>query len=140
MASHLWGDLLGAEIAVREWPKSPKGVLALWTGVLGGPVAWTLQLLVSYPVASLSCLPQYRSEHPFLLNAMTFGALAFVAFSAWLAWAAFRRPADGASIEGGKPWDRARFMGLLGLLTSLFFVAVIVATAMPAWILRGVCN
>jgi hypothetical protein len=115
-------------------------VLALWTGVLGGPLAWTLQLLVSYPVASLSCLPQYRSDHPVLLNAMTLGALTFVAFCGWLAWSAFDRPPKGASIDGGKPWDRARFMGLLGLLTSLFFIAVIIATAMPAWMLRGVCN
>lgn len=140
MAANLRGDLLGAETAVREWPKTPKTVFALWTGVLGGPLAWMLQMLVSYPVSSLSCLPQYRSHHPVLLNGMTIGALAFVMFCGWLSWTAFQRTSGGATIEGGKPWDRARFMALLGLLFSIFFVTAIIATAMPAWMLRDACN
>jgi hypothetical protein len=132
---------LGAEIAVKTtWFKLPRGVAALWTGVLGPPVAWTLQFLVMYPVSSLSCVPQYRSQHPILFTATTVAALATTVVCAFLAWDALQHAPEGSTIEGGKPWDRGRFMALLGLLSSALFAAVIVATALPPWMLRDVCN
>ena len=148
MASHLWGDLLGAETAVgpagarpnAAWFKSPRGVATLWAGILGGPIAWTVQFLVNYPVSSLSCVPQYRSEHPVVFIATTVGALATTMVCAFLSWMAFQRTPEGSNLEGGKPWDRARFMALVGLLTSGLFVAVIVAMALPPWMLKNVCN
>jgi hypothetical protein len=140
VASNLWGDLLGAEIAVKSWFKSPRGVATLWAGILGGPAAWTLQFLVNYPVSSLSCVPQYRSQHPVVFVATTLGALATTMVCAFLAWGALQRTPEESTTEGGKPWDRTRFMALLGLFTCGLFTAVIVATALPPWMLKNVCN
>ena len=149
MASNLRGDLLGAETAVgpagarpntASWFKSPRGVAALWAGILGGPIAWTVQFLVNYPVSSLSCVPQYRSEHPVVFIATTVGALATTMLCAFLSWLALQRTPEGSNLEGGKPWDRARFMALAGLLSCGLFVSVIVAMALPPWMLKNVCN
>jgi hypothetical protein len=140
VASNLRGDLLGAEIAVeRSWFKSPRGVATLWAGILGGPAAWTVQFLVNYPVSSLSCVPQYRSAHPVLFIATTVGALATTMVCAFLAWGTLQRTPE-SNLEGGKPWDRARFMAVLGLLLSGLFAAAIIATALPPWMLKNVCN
>jgi hypothetical protein len=91
-------------------------------------------------VSSLSCLPNYRHQHPIVLNVVTLSALAFVGCCAWLSWSAFRACPSGTTIDGGRPWDRARFMALLGVLLSLLFIAAIIALAMPVWMLRGVCD
>jgi hypothetical protein len=112
----------------------------LWAGILGGPTAWTMLFLVNYPMSSLSCVPQYRSQHPVFFIATTVGALAATLVCAFLAWSALGRTPAGSSIEGGKPWDRARFMALAGLFTCGLFVAVIIATALTPWMLKNVCN
>jgi hypothetical protein len=113
---------------------------SLWAGVLAGPLVWAVQFLISYPVSSVSCLPDYRQNHLIALNIVTLAALAIVGFCGVNSWRIFRSAPAGSSIEGGQPWDRARFMGLLGVLVSLLFIAVIIATAMPPWLLAGVCN
>jgi hypothetical protein len=93
-----------------------------------------------YPISSLSCVPQYRSQHPVVFTLTTVGALAATAVCAFLAWSALQRAPRESTIEGGKPWDRGRFMGLLGLLISALFAALIVAMALPPWMLKDVCN
>jgi hypothetical protein len=113
---------------------------SLWAGVLGGPLVWSIQFLISYPISSVSCLPDYRQNHLLVLNVVTLASLAIVGLCALNSWRIFRSAPAGASIEGGQPWDRARFMGLLGVMVSLLFIAAIIATGMPAWLLAGVCN
>jgi hypothetical protein len=131
---------LGAEIAVeKSWFKSPRGVATLWAGILGGPAAWIAQFLVNYPASSLSCVPQYRSDHPVLFIGTTVSALATTMVCAFLAWGAFQRTSE-SNLAGGKPWDRARFMAFVGLLLCGLFTVVIVATALPPWMLKNVCN
>ena len=36
-------------------PTPPVGALALWTGLLGGPLVWVLEFNVAYPLASNAC-------------------------------------------------------------------------------------
>jgi hypothetical protein len=66
-----------------------------------------------------------------LFVATTAGALATTLACAFLAWVALQRTGAGS---------RARFMAVLGLLTCGIFVAVIIATALPPWILKNACN
>ena len=127
MAADLRSDLLGA----------PTAVTRLWFGILAGPVAWTLQLAISYPLAQLSCHAGYRSQHPLTLQVVAGAALMMIAFGALTAWNALQAAPAPASTDGGRSIDRARFMAMLGLLFAALFTLVVIATAIPTWILHA---
>jgi hypothetical protein len=103
----------------------------LWTGVLAGPIAWAIDLLVRYSLVRWSC----DTQHRFVLQIVACGALIVAAAGASAAWRGLLQTPADAPTEGGRPIDRSRFMALLGLLTSLLFATVIVAAAIPLWIL-----
>jgi hypothetical protein len=127
MAADLRSDLLGAQTAVTR----------LWIGILAGPTAWILQLLVSYPLAQLSCRSGFQSQHLLPLQVIACGALMIVGVGAMTAWRALQAVPAAASTDGGRPIDRARFMATLGLLGSVLFTLVVIATAIPSWILHA---
>jgi hypothetical protein len=131
MAADLRGDLLGATTAV-----TPAGIARLWFGVLAGPLAWTLQLSVSYPLAQLSCHAEHRGQHPIALELIALGALVVIAFGAVTSWHALRA-LPSASSDGGHSADRGRFMAGLGLLLAVMFSLVVIATAIPTSILHA---
>jgi hypothetical protein len=100
---------------------APTAVTRLWLGILAGPVAWILQLLVSYPLAQNSCHAEFRSQHPLALEAIAGAALLLVGAGAITAWRAREAVPADASPNGGRSIDRAHFM----------------ATAIPTWILHA---
>jgi hypothetical protein len=120
---------LGAQTAVTP----PR----LWFGILAGPAAWVLQLLISYPLAQLSCHAEFRSQHPLTLQAIALAALLVAGAGAMTAWHTREAMPADASTSGGRAVDRARFMTGLGLLSSALFGLVIIVTALPAWILHA---
>lgn len=103
---------------------------ALLAGMFAGPVAWATDLVVSYVLVHPTC----KGQHAGILHAATFAALAVIVAGAAIAWRSLqqtpRRPTDG-----GASLDRARFMALLGLASSAFFGAVVIAEAIPRWVL-----
>jgi hypothetical protein len=127
MAADLRGDLLGAQTSIAR----------LWSGILAGPTGWILQLMVSYPIAQLSCHAEYRSQHPLALQVVAFGALVIVGAGGVTAWRALQAAPAGAMTDGGRPMDRAHFMAQLGLLFTVMFTVLVVATAIPSWILHA---
>jgi hypothetical protein len=126
MAADLRGDLLGAEVAVAR-DISP---LALWTGILAGPVAWASDLCVSYALVKWSCASQRET----LLHIFTLAALAVVAGGAIVSFLALQRTPPMPT-DGGDPRQRARFMAVLGLMSCALFALLIVANAIPRWVL-----
>jgi hypothetical protein len=102
----------------------------LLAGVFAGPVAWATDLVISYVLVDPAC----KGQHVVALHATTFVALAVTAAGAVIAWRSLlqtpQRPTDG-----GDPIDRARFMAVLGLASSAFFGAVVIAEAIPRWVL-----
>jgi len=107
--------------------------LPLWTGILAGPVAWALDLTMSYALVKWTCSSQ--REAPLLL--MTAASLALVAGGALVSWVALQRTAADAPTDGGDPRQRARFMAILGLASSALFTLAIVAIAIPRWVLNA---
>jgi hypothetical protein len=114
---------------------------ALWFGLFGGPVAWSIQTLVNLPVASHGCFPRLDP----LAQPVT--AVRGVAFSVSLlalaicvaatvvsvrSWSRTRHEhheatgkgsghdAGTALLETGE--GRTRFMALAGVLTSVTFL------------------
>ena len=120
------------------------GLPALWFGLYGGPLAWSVQTLVNLPVASHGCFPRLEplsspvngglrvSVVVVSIAALTLCvAAAVVAFRSWTrtrdehqsgAGSARQHAPATALTETGE--GRTRFMALAGLLTSLTFLVV----------------
>ena len=115
----------------RSWFSSPEGAALLWAGVLAGPTAWALDLGVSYSLVKWTCGHQHAS----VLRLITLGALLMIVAGAIASWRALAAVPTDATDEGGRPFDRGRFMAVLGLTTSALFAVVVIATAIPRWMI-----
>lgn len=117
-------------------PASSKfGLAALLAGILGGPVAWLVDLDVSYALASQAC----RSGHLGVIRLVPCLSLLVVGGAVFAAWWSTRQTSRNAQDDGGRPDDRAHFMAVSGLVLSAVFALVIIAQAIPRFIL-GPCD
>lgn len=107
--------------------------LPLWTGILAGPVAWALDLGISYALVKWSC----STGRDLVLHLITPLALALVAGGAVVSWFALQRVTGVEPTDGGEPRQRAKFMAILGLASSALFALTIVAGAIPRWVLNA---
>ena len=103
----------------------------LWWGIAAGPIAWGCDLGVSYALAPHVC----STGHFYLLHLITLIALA-VALSGFFIAVDNRRRLGGGDDKGGSTHDRAYFDALVGMGYSSFFSVIIVAGAVPRWILN----
>jgi hypothetical protein len=112
---------------VRIDRSSTLTTLLLWFGGLGGPLAWTAQLVIGYGAEEADCSRgggSFDGAHPVNLavsiaaGVATLLALA-VAFALW-------RGARGQDVDGR---GRVAFMAVGGVLVSLLFLALIALTA-----------
>ncbi len=107
-----------------------RGGSALLIGLLAGPVAWLVQLQVSYMLVPWAC----ARGGQVVLHLVALAMLAVAAAGLGLAWRAARRVVGG----GGAPGSEVRrFVAGCGVGLSLLFLLVIVASAIPNFILRA---
>ena len=107
------------------------GLLALWVGILAGPLAWAALLQTNYVLSYVAC----EQRHTWMLHLATAIALALVAGAAFAAWRAAPTLGDDEHASGHAAGTRAlrrRFMALAGLELCAFFTIVILATEIPA--------
>jgi hypothetical protein len=109
--------------------------LSLWAGILAGPLAWGLDLMVSYALVKGVC----ASQRTTLFQAITAAALAIVAGGLVVSSLAVRRTAADVPTDGGAPRQRARFMALVGVTSGALFALAIVANAIP-WMVLDACR
>jgi hypothetical protein len=110
-------------MAEQTQSHSEKHTFGEWYGVLGGAIAWAMQLEANYALVQQACANGdmrwiYISTAVFLLLALS------AVFVAGHEWASARRE---AAPEPSR--SRSAFMGLLGLLTSSLFALIILAHA-----------
>lgn len=95
--------------------------VALWTGIVAGPIAWAIALQAKYALVQYTC----RNQAQWILWAITIGALLITAFGA---------------LCSRRGWiddtPRVRFMAIGGLLIGAAFALSIVAMAIPDLFLR----
>ena len=115
----------------RRWFAGPRGISAQWAGVLAGPVAWALDLTISYSLVKWTC----GGGPPALLHLVTLFALATIGAGAFASWRSLQMVPDGASDDGARPDQRGHFMALLGLAMCALFAMVVIAGAIPRWVL-----
>ena len=105
------------------------GLRALWFGLFGAPVAWTLQELASTAIVGHSCFPYWRPltfpsiggtwAIALIVSILTLVLGVAAALTAWRSWQLTRPPHDAAAehqVEVGE--GRARFMALSGLILT----------------------
>jgi hypothetical protein len=111
--------------------------LKAWAGVLMGPLAWTMQLLLSYPLAQLSCHAGFTDQHSRALHVIAIGALAAIGGGVWASMSVQHQVAAASmSSDGGHTVDRLRFMALLGLATCALFACLVLFTWTPPFLLH----
>ena len=114
---------------------STRSTIALWFGVLGGPLAMLANLQTEYALVHWSCVHGAR----FALHippVVFIGVTVAAAMSAYHEWrnAGAQEP-DGESVVRG----RVKFVGALGLATSTLF-ALIIGTMWLADAFLGPCD
>jgi hypothetical protein len=112
--------------------------LALWIGVLTGPVVFLTALEVNYVLTYVAC----ETQQTWFMHAAVLVAAALVGASGWLAWThgpahSDRRPTPPATPETTE--NRARWMSIAGVLTAAWFVLVILSFEIPVLVL-GPCH
>jgi len=101
----------------------PRGILALWFGVLGPPTIWLARLKISYILVPYACLTGWT----WMLHAVTFATLALTAFAGWVAWRGWQRAGVVQQSDEASVIHRSRFLVMVGLLSAAFFFFVIAA-------------
>jgi hypothetical protein len=119
------------------------GSAALWFGVLGGPIAWVLHMVIGYSLEEwFACSPSAGTPGEILgvdvrsvaiLITIVFGALA--AAAGLVAFLSLRR-APRRDEEGPK---RVRWMAIVGLMNSGLYLLIILGGLGPAFLL-DVCQ
>jgi hypothetical protein len=106
----------------------PKGIAALWAGLLLAPLAWTLHLGIGSALVDWIC----ESGRGMIYHLLTLATLLIAAGGFYLAWHSWRIAGPQWPDSGGDPVSRSRFMALSGLMLSGFFTLVIIAQWLPA--------
>jgi hypothetical protein len=113
---------------IAEAGKTPIGI---WWSLIAGFAAWGLDLLLSYMLEQHSC----STGHHYVLH--TISVVCFLGALSGFATGFMekRRFPHDSKEEGGSSLDRAHFQALIGMIFSLAFAVVIIAGAIPRWIL-----
>ncbi len=109
--------------------------LALWTGLLAGPVIWLLSFEANFALAPWACEFQAKLA----LYVVSIIALILAASSYLLAWRQWKELGKEWPGEAGGTLARSRVMAGGGVLTSALFFLVILAQSIPELIL-GACE
>jgi hypothetical protein len=108
-----------------------QGIGWLWFGLLTAPLAFLLNLLLSYMLVPWACA---TSQHV-MLHLVPLGALLLAAGGGISAWDNWQRMRQVQPSEAGGVLPRSRFMAVIGLLSSGLFILVIMAQWLPHFIL-----
>ena len=111
------------------------GLVALWFGLLIGPIVWAIQMQIGFMLVPWACATGLQ---PYMWM-VTIIALLISLSGALVSWRMWKQ--TGAEWPGQKadPVSRARFMAAGGVFMSLMFALAIIAQGIPSYILSA-CN
>jgi uncharacterized membrane protein YhaH (DUF805 family) len=109
--------------------------LALWTGVLSGPIVWFAVLEIKFILVPWTC----AADAKWPLYLVSACALALIAASEVLSVRNWRETGRGEPDERHGVIPRSRFLAASGMILSGFFFLVIIAQVVAESIL-GVCQ
>jgi hypothetical protein len=118
---------------MQQYFSHGKGLLALWAGLLLPPIAWLLNLQISYMLVPWAC----STGRQFALHLVTLAMLLLAGGGGLIAWRTWQRTGRDWPNEAGGVVPRSRFMAVGGLLSSGMFFLVIVAQGIPSFMLSA---
>jgi len=104
----------------------------LWTPILGAPFIWFLTLLTNFALAPLPC-----GKAEMIRRVVSAIALVLTASMGALAVSLWRRNRVSELPAAGAPAERVRAMSVAGVALSASFLLVLVAQAMPDFLISG---
>lgn len=107
-----------------------KGLGLLWFSVLSGPIAWGLDLLISYALVKPVCFADAR----FTLTAINGSALVVVIVGALVGRTCLTRIGD-ARDDGDRPEDWSYFTAVVGVWLNVLIGLLIVFATIPHFVL-----
>lgn len=121
-------------VGEEERLRSRGAVGGLWFALLAPPLTFLAQLEVNYAMVSSLCERGYRWP----LTLVTLVAIVVCLAAGVVAWRAWRAT-DGPwpDYVTPAPSPRSRFMAALGMLVSALFLVLLVAQAIPPFILTA---
>src|SRR5947209_7989691 len=111
-----------------EFRRGP-GALALWWGVLAGPIAFALDETISYATVQHSCSTGVHGIEHFYTALGILIACSGIAAAQWC----YRRIPTSVSLEQGSTESRSRWMAIYGTAASIVFIVVMIAISIPKW-------
>lgn len=113
---------------------STRTSILLWFGMLGGPAAAFLAVLIIYQAVDRACVVQSS----LMLHLLTIGFLVIAALAGFISWRLRSRAGRRPDTAGGM-LARSRFMATTGLLTSALAIVAIVLQWIPVFVI-GACH
>lgn len=110
-------------------------LIALWLGIVGGPIAWLVYLQASYVLAPSACIAGNKSALGIALLIALIATL-LITFMSWREWHA---TGANAVTDEGNAISRGRFMALSGLGISALSALLVLASGIPIFVL-GACD
>lgn len=120
------------DIARHIAPPDRRELTRLWGGLLIPPIAWLIDLQISYAIAGWVC----ETGRHWIIDVTTLITLLITLAAGALSlgtWRMIEPAADDADPRSG----RTRLMAIGGMVNAAFFALVIVATAIPNFMLRS---
>lgn len=113
--------------------KQTGGNFALWVGLLLAPVAWGAQQGALYTMVPWAC----ATGHAVVLHAVSAAAVVVAAAGALIAWRSWAHAGrEESDDDRGGARARSRFLAVLGIVASVFFIVVIIAQAIASFVLH----
>ena len=110
----------------------PDHGLLVWATMTAGLAAWTVHIV------SFAALVQYveTHDHRWIFTVGNIVCVGVALAAMWLSWLMIRAAGD-ASEDAGTPAGRIKFLGMLGLATNAFNLALIVLEGVYVYVLSG---
>ena len=115
--------------AVEQYPAEHSD-WGLWAGVIGAPVVWAVQMQTGYSLGPWLC----KSQAYYVIHIITILCVALTLGAAWLSYRQWKQTGGESPDEtDGGAVARRRFLGALGVITSLMFTMLIVAQGLASF-------
>ena len=99
--------------------------------MVAGPVAWAFDLGLSYVLAQHAC----STGHHYILHLITIVCFLVALTGLAAGYTEYQKLPREVTEQGARPFDRAYFQLLFGMVFSIAFAVVVIAGAVPRWIL-----
>ena len=124
-----------SSISPPAW-HNPVRNAALWTGILTGPIVWLTMLEGNYLLTYVAC----ESGHKWYMHVVVLAAIALVGTAGYLSWI-YGPPGDPEidtpPVTRETSEQRARWMALYVIASSIWFIIVILANEIPILVLHA---